>query len=96
MVSARPVGIKVETTLAFDEGYGWGNLQTSIQDAVEGYLLELRKGWAESDSITVRVSQIEARILGVEGVADISGTMLNGAAGNISIKVPVMGGVSGW
>lgn len=99
VVSARPVEIKVETTLAFDEGYGWGNLRTSIQEAVEGYLLELRKGWAESDSITVRVSQIEARILGVEGVADISGTMLNGAAGNISIngdEIPVMGGVSGW
>lgn len=97
--SARPVEIEVETTLAFDEGYGWGSLQERIRDAVEGYLLELRKGWAESDSIVVRVSQIEARILGVEGVADISGTMLNGDAGNISIQgdgIPVLGGVSGW
>ena len=65
---------------------------------MEAYLLELRKGWAGSDSIVVRVSQVEARILGVEGVADISGTMLNGAAENIAVKgdeIPVMGGVSG-
>ena len=98
VVSARPVEIKVETTLAFEEGYGWGNLRTRIQDAVEAYLLELRKGWAGSDSIVMRVSQVEARILGVEGVADISGTMLNGAAENIAVKgdeIPVMGGVSG-
>lgn len=95
--SASPVPIQVKTTLTFDEGYGWSNLRSSIQEEVSAYLLELRKEWAERSSIVVRVSQIEARILSVKGVADIADTSLNGEASNISLgayEIPVAGGVS--
>lgn len=96
--SAQPVAVVVHTTLTFEEGYSWNNLQSFIQDAVESYLLELRKCWAESSFTIVRISQIEARILGVKGVVDIAGTLLNGHAANVTLgqyEIPVMGGVSG-
>jgi len=94
--SALPVGIQVKTTLAFEEGYSWSNLKTPITEAVDAYLLELRKKWADSSSLVVRVSQIEARILAVKGVADITDTRLNGTAANVTLgmyEIPVMGGV---
>ena len=45
----------------------------------------------------VRVSQIEARILAVKGVADITDTQLNGITSNVTLgeyEIPVLGGVS--
>lgn len=95
--SAQPVLIQVKTTLVFDEGYSWSNLKASIQNAVDAYLLELRKEWADRSFIVVRVSQVEARILSVKGVADITDTRLNGEASNITLgayEIPVIGGVS--
>jgi len=96
--SALPVSITVKTSLTFEEGYGWLNLQNTIGEAVEEYLLELRKMWADNNMTVVRISQIESRILAVKGVADIENTSLNGSRGNLTLgeyEIPVMGGVSG-
>ncbi len=95
--SASPVSINIKTALTFEEGYGWLNLQNTIREAVGDYFLELRKAWADSSMIAVRISQIESRILAVKGVADIENTSLNGNKGNLTLgeyEIPVMGGVS--
>lgn len=95
--SALSVAINIKTNLTFEEGYGWDDLKPVIRDAVNGYFLELRKGWAERSSIIVRVSQIDSRILAVDGVADIADTHLNGVPVNVSLgqyEIPVLGGVS--
>ncbi len=96
--SAQPVSIQVKTTLTFDEGYSWNNLKTPIMETVNAYLMELRKEWASGIHTVVRVSQVEARILAVKGVADIADTMLNGETANMILgeyEIPVIGGVSG-
>lgn len=95
--SAKAAAITVKTNITFDTGYGWTNLQSAIEDAVSGYLLELRKLWAVSPYLTVRVSQLETRLLGIKGIVDIGGTRINGAAENLSLgkyEIPVFGGVS--
>lgn len=95
--SADPVQTYVATTVTFDEGYNWSNTSTQIQEAVDSYLLELREKWADSSSIIVRVSQVEARILSVKGVLDVTNTQINGSANNLVLtkyQIPVLGGVS--
>ena len=95
--SAGAVGVYVTTNVVFDEGYNWSNLKTAIQDAVDVYLLELRQEWAETTSTIVRISQIESRILAVDGVADINNTKINGSTSNLTLgtyNIPVIGGVS--
>lgn len=95
--SAETVEVTITTTLTFEEGYGWNNLKTAIQAAAEAYLLELRKEWADSTNIVVRISQLETRILGVKGVVDITDTKVNGTANNFNLteyQIPVLGGVS--
>lgn len=95
--SAGAVGMYVTTNVIFDEGYNWSNLKNPIQDAVDAYLLELRRKWSETTSTIVRISQIESRILAVPGVADINNTKINGSANNLSLgtyEIPVIGGVS--
>ena len=87
------VNVKVEIT--FNEGYDWTKLSTEITNIVEKYFLELRQNW-ESDNVVVRISQIENRILKVEGVLDVSATRLNGIADNLEVSreyLPILGGV---
>lgn len=95
--SAETVEVTITTTITFEEGYGWNNLKTAIQEAAEAYLLELRKEWADSTNIVVRISQLETRILSVKGVVDITDTKVNGTANNFNLtecQIPVLGGVS--
>lgn len=94
--NAATIPVSITTTVVFDEGYNWSRLKGQIIKAVEDYLLELRKKWADSGATVVRISQIESRILNVPGVADLEGTRLNGQEKNLTIgkyEVPVLGGV---
>lgn len=96
--SAEEVEVIIRTTLTFEPGCGWSNLQGSIEDAVSEYLLELRKEWADSQHLIVRVSQVENRILNVPGIVDIQNTSLNGEENNLTLgkyEIPVFGGVGG-
>lgn len=95
--SASPVSIEVKTTVTFEEGHNWSNTKAAIAEAVDVYFLELRKNWSETSQTIVRVSQIENRILGVDGVVDVTGTKLNGTASNMTLTefcIPKLGGVS--
>ncbi len=95
--SANAVKTYVTTTVTFDEGYSWNNLKTAITEAVDAYLLELRKAWADGTYTIVRISQIETRILAIKGVLDVTNTKINGSTSNLTLgkyDVPVMGGVS--
>lgn len=88
--------INVTTSITFDEGYSWTTLKTQIETVISDYLLELRKEWADYTNLTVRISQIEARIMGITGVVDVTGTTINGSASNLVIdqySIPVFGGV---
>lgn len=96
--SAKAKEIIIETTLTFEPGYGWGNLQALIEEAISAYLLELREEWADASYLIVRVSQIDNRILNVPGIVDVQNTSINGSRDNLSLgkyEIPVLGGVSG-
>jgi uncharacterized phage protein gp47/JayE len=89
--------IDVETTLTLNNGVTIGQVQDEIEGIVEAYLLSLRQTWADEAQIVVRVAQVEARILAVWGVTDITGTMINGAAANITLtgeQIPALGTVT--
>lgn len=96
--SATGYHVTVKTNITFDVGYGWSNLQSSIEAVISDYLLELRKAWADSPYLVVRISQIETRLLGIKGIVDIAETAINGSFENLTLgkyEVPVLGGVSG-
>jgi uncharacterized phage protein gp47/JayE len=95
--SAKEVTVTLKTKITFDTGYSWSNLQNSIDTAVQDYLLELRKGWADTAYLVVRISQIETRLLSIKGIVDIENTKINGSTDNLILgkyEVPVFGGAS--
>ena len=95
--TAVQVTVIVKTNITFDTGYGWDNLQNSIDAVISDYLLELRKSWADVAFLVVRISQIETRLLGIKGIVDVENTKINGASENLTLEkyeVPVFGGAS--
>ena len=91
------VEIDVSFTLTFDTGYTWEAVQEDVKNAIKSYFVDLAKSWADSTNLIVRVSQIETKVLNVEGVIDIAGTKINGGTANISLdatSIPVLGVVT--
>lgn len=71
-------------------------MKEKVKNEIDKYFLELRKTWEDSESIIVRISQIETRILNVDDVLDISNTKINESSSNIEIssnEIPVIGAV---
>lgn len=93
--TATDVVVVIETEIVLAFGYTWASVQAQAVDAIQSYFLNLRKSWARDKNSVVRISQIDTRILAIDGVIDITGTRLNGIAGNFMLgryEVPVFGG----
>lgn len=95
--SADPLSIQIRTQLSFNDGYTWSSTKDAIEAALSEYFLDLRKDWNRNDYTVVRISQIEAKILAVEGVVDIQNTLMNGTAANMTLgkyQIPIFGGIT--
>ena len=99
IAGAAGVKINVVTTITFDTGYTFADIKSRIETAVETYLLSLRRDWENSAAgLVVRIKQIEAALLDVEGILDVADTKLNGKAENIQLgvdEIPLRGEISG-
>lgn len=94
-----PLSIDIATKITFETGYSVETTQSMIEDVVKEYLVSLCENWEskELDDIIVRLSQIESRILTVEGVIDVIDTTVNGSTNNLVLDyktIPVFGGVT--
>ena len=95
-VSGRQINI--DLNLVYKEGYTFTGLESSIKESIDAYFLELAKTWTENDNLTVRLSQIEARVLMIEGILDGGSIKLNNASENIILEyneIPLRGEVNG-
>lgn len=92
------VNIDIVTTVTFAADYDWDRLKKDIDSAMDNYMSELKSDWENQENIIVRVSQIETRILQLEGVVDINGTSINGEEGNLQLgkyEIPKFNSISG-
>ncbi|MGG1598025.1 baseplate J/gp47 family protein [Paenibacillus naphthalenovorans] len=97
IAGVQGVTVNVTTTVTLQSGVTLGQVQGEIESVISDYLLSLRQMWADEDNLIVRVSQIEARILTVDGVTDVAGTTLNGVAANLELQseqIPMLGTVT--
>ena len=94
---AESVNLVIRTRIMYGKSYRWDILKNSIEEVIENYLMELRKKWGDTNRLTVRVSQIESRLLDLDGIEDIGDTVINGVAGNLILgnyEIPVLESVS--
>ena len=93
------VEISVSAAITFDTGFSASTSLEAIKTTIDGYFKGLREEWSGNDlgGMIVRLAQVEAKIISVEGVLDVTETTLNGSAGNITLdftQIPVLGGVT--
>lgn len=89
--SAVAIELHISVDTSIDDYKG------QVQTVIDEYFLELNKSWAGTKidtiekqvdtGLTIRTSQIESRILGIEGITDISHTKLNGVEENLVLSV---------
>ena len=103
-----PVTVNVSATLALASGYQIGQVRQPIEEAIEAYLLSVRKEWgANTSAISVQyvadvyLARITAAIVGVTGVINATSVSINGTAADLILKetgavqqVPVFGAVT--
>ena len=90
--------VDITFSITYQEGYYFEDIKSYITGMIDSYFLELRKTWADSDSLIVRISQLESRLLNITGVLDVTGTTINGSASNFALStdaIPVRGDVVG-
>ncbi|MEQ6357894.1 baseplate J/gp47 family protein [Lysinibacillus sp. M3] len=97
--------VNIATTLTLQSGWSFADVESAIKEVIDGYFKEIAELWAkavtkqeDNTGLIVRISQIETRILGVNGVIDIANTTLNGGASNLELDkeaIPLRGAFSG-
>ncbi|WP_127531189.1 baseplate J/gp47 family protein [Paenibacillus kobensis] len=93
-VASKTVNVRTNVTLS---GVTVSQVQAFITAAIQEYLTDLRKSWANQSQLVVRIALIEGAILTVPGVIDVAGTLLNGAANNLTLaqdEIPLLGTVT--
>lgn len=97
VVSAKERKVNVSFCPTYSDGYQWSDVSAAVLAEIDKYFAELANGWANSRFVIVRVSQLEARILEVSGIEDISELCLDDVAANLPLladEFPVRGDVS--
>lgn len=102
-VGETPIDITFNIT--YQSGWSWADIEANVYAVIDDYFKELAEEWAsvstyqeDQAGVIVRISQIEIRLLGVEGVIDIADTVLNGGTSNIAVdkeSIPKRGVVIG-
>ena len=100
VVGVEQEEVDITLNLTYASGWNWAAAKSYVEKVIDDYFEELAKGWASSDHITIRISQIESRILAECStmVTDLSGTKINGEEANLVLgedSIPVRGDVSG-
>lgn len=91
--TVNEVKIKVNANITLNGEIALDTLKVKVQEEINTYLLELRRNWEDSTNIIVRKARIEALILGIEGVLDVSSVKINGQTTNITLEqfeIPVL------
>ena len=97
VVGVENAEISISADFTFSEGVSFDSAKTDLENAIDQYFEELSRAWESSNGLIVRSSQIEVRLLNVQGVLDIQGLTINGSSGNMELtetQIPKRGELS--
>lgn len=98
VAGVKEIPINISIKAVYKTGYTFNTLKESIQKVIDNYLNELSVSWSNETNLVVRKSQIESRVLLLDGVLDVTETLLNGKEDNVILnedEIPVRGDVNG-
>lgn len=77
--------ISFSAIILYKEGFEESVIKEKIIAAIEEYFNSLKENWENEENVIIRLSKIEARILGIESIIDIQKSKLNGESNNITL-----------
>lgn len=98
--------INIAANISLMTGYTKAQVETPIKEALEAYLLNLRKEWGVPNDFNqyilgVYISRINAAILSVQGVSNVIGTTINSLGSDLTLvetaerqELPILGVVT--
>lgn len=90
--------VDVSFSLYYQHDWNWEAVESYVTQALNDYFLELAQTWADQEeSLVVRISQIESRLLNITGILDISNTKINGEDSNFTLQldhIPTLGTIT--
>lgn len=95
VVGAEEASLSVACKLVLETGKTIEDVQTNINNIVDNYFSYLASTWDSQENLIIRISQLETRVLGVDGVLDINSLTVNRTTNNIqltSTQIPVKNG----
>lgn len=100
VTGVEPVPVSITLNLTYASGWNWGAIKSYVEAVIDDYFAELAGTWATSDHLTIRISQIESRILSEcsDMITDIADTQINGKEENLVLgadSIPVRGDING-
>ena len=91
VVTPTEVTIDINTNLTLMQDYTLSQVETNIKAAIGDYINTLRHNWGNASEINtystaVYIARINAAILSVEGVANVTDTSINGIAADLILR----------
>lgn len=80
---AKEQFVDVSMVITYQSGWSFLDMVGYLEKLIDDYFQELNEKWAQNNAIVIRTSQIESRVLELEGVLDVSHTKLNGIEENL-------------
>lgn len=108
IATAQALAIDVSATLTLAPGYSLGQVKPAIEEAIEAYLLTVRKAWDKqlgsttvSYAANVYLSRVLAAIVGAQGVTNATNLQLGGGTADLILtetgalqQIPTLGTVT--
>jgi len=92
------VTINITATLTYKTGFTYDNVKTTIQSVIDDYYLSLKEQWQNETTLVIRISQIETKLLSIDGILDVSDVTINTLAKNLELsqtQIPIRGTFNG-
>lgn len=94
------VTVNITADVSLD-GVTVGQVESAVQESLSIYFLNVRKMWADYNTIGIYISQVISRIIAVDGVLNVTNVELNGDDEDIELTstastqyVPVLGTIT--
>lgn len=92
--------INISASVSLRSGYTISQLQASIEEALETYISSLRQEWADVLTLSVYIARVNAAIISVDGVNNVTNITINGSSNDLELtqtaqlqQLPVLGNV---
>ncbi|KAK9679500.1 Baseplate J-like protein [Popillia japonica] len=78
--------VSITAAVNLETGYTVSQLQESVDNAISDYLLEIRKQWADADSMSIYIARITAALVGITGINNVTNVTINGISDDLVLS----------